>query len=67
MLWEGEDPEIPLGPARERGAKASAGRWEHRHHAIQESIQDWPQPTIAEAREDKINPAATMAKKGLEG
>jgi len=40
MLWEGEDPEIPLGPARERGAKASAGRWEHRHHAIQESIQD---------------------------
>lgn len=61
MLWEGENPEIPLGPARERRAKASAGRLGAQ--ALRHSgVQDWAQPTITEAREAKINPAAPMAK-----
>lgn len=61
ILWEGEDPEIPLEPTRKRRAKASAGR-QGVQAPCHSGVQDWAQPPITEAREAKINPSVLVAK-----
>lgn len=61
VLWEGEDPEIPLEPTRKRRAKASAGR-QGVQAPCYSGVQDWAQPPIIEAREAKINPSVLVAK-----